>query len=131
MDKEEALRILLKQRKVLSFEEIAAILKIEGNQLREYLEYFEREGFLIKGEIFGEPDSKVYLPIDVEDSELSGVRIIETKGKVHLVVIWKLKGEWKVANMYLGDLDKILREGLSKAISILIEKNKVMFETYK
>jgi len=44
--------------------------------------------------------------------------------------MWRLKNEWKVANMYLGNLNEVIKK-FSKAILILNEKNKVVFETYK
>jgi hypothetical protein len=122
---------LTKIRRVLSVEELSEILKAKGEELNSILDKLEKEGYLIKGRIFGEEDSFVYLPIDVNDEYLDKIRIIEVRGKVHLVATWKLKDEWKVANMYLGDIDEIARENFSKAILILNDKNKVIFETYK
>jgi hypothetical protein len=125
------LQELTKIRRVLSIEELSEILKAKGEELNSILDKLEKEGYLIKGRIFGEEDSFVYLPIDVNDEYLDKIRIIEVRGKVHLVATWKLKDEWKVANMYLGDIDEIARENFSKAILILNDKNKVIFETYK
>ncbi|MDT7891117.1 MAG: hypothetical protein RQ952_00045 [Thermoproteota archaeon] len=125
------LQELTKIRRVLSVEELSEILKAKGEELNSILDKLEKEGYLIKGRIFGEEDSFVYLPIDVNDEYLDKIRIIEVRGKVHLVATWKLKDEWKVANMYLGDIDEIARENFSKAILILNDKNKVIFETYK
>lgn len=125
------LQELTKIRRVLSIEELSEILKVKDEELNSILDKLEKEGYLIKGRIFGEEDSFVYLPIDVNDEYLDKIRIIEVRGKVHLVATWKLKDEWKVANMYLGDIDEIARENFSKAILILNDKNKVIFETYK
>jgi DNA-binding MarR family transcriptional regulator len=125
------LQELTKIRRVLSIEELSEILKVKDEELNSILDKLEKEGYLIKGRIFGEEDSFVYLLIDVNDEYLDKIRIIEVRGKVHLVATWKLKDEWKVANMYLGDIDEIARENFSKAILILNDKNKVIFETYK
>jgi len=124
------LQELTKIRRVLSIEELSEILKAKGEELNSILDKLEKEGFLIKGRVFGE-DSFVYLPIDTNDEYLDKVRIIEVRGKLHLVATWKLKDEWKVANMYLGDIDEIAKENFSKAILILNDKNKVIFESYK
>jgi len=124
------LQELTKIRRVLSIEELSETLKAKGEELNSILDKLEKEGFLIKGRVFGE-DSFVYLPIDTNDEYLDKVRIIEVRGKLHLVATWKLKDEWKVANMYLGDIDEIAKENFSKAILILNDKNKVIFESYK
>jgi|GEM_PF-696410 DNA-directed RNA polymerase specialized sigma subunit len=127
----EVLKELAKQRKVFTFDEIAKTYGIDEKELKELLGKLEKEGYLIVGELFGEENSNVYLPIDVNDEELDKIRIIEIRGELHLVAIWRTKAGYKVENMYLGKLSKIIREGFSKAIQILNEKNKVVFETYR
>jgi hypothetical protein len=127
---EEKLKELLYQRKVLSLDEIKYILNLDEENLKRFLDELEEKGYLIKGKIFGSEDSYVYLPIDINDECLEKIRIIEIRGFVHLVAMWRLKNEWKVANMYLGNLNEVVKK-FSKAILILNEKNKVIFETYK
>lgn len=120
---------IVKSREVYSFEELVEIFKIEKDTLKDILDSLVKEGYLIKGERFREKDC-VYLPIDVNDEYLDKIRVVEIKGDVHLVAIWKLKEGWKVSNMYLGKWNKIIKEGLGKAVEILNSKNKVIYETY-
>jgi hypothetical protein len=128
---EKKLKELINQRKVLSFEDIKKIFNLDKEKLIQFIDELEKEGYVIKGKIFGSENSYVYLPIDINDEYLDKIRIIELRGHVHLVAIWRIKNEWKIANMYLGELNEILKNNFNKAILTLNERNKVVFETYK
>jgi len=129
---EKNIKILLSQRKVLRFDEIKNLFNCDEKETKEIITELIEKGYLIKGKDF-ESNEEVYLPIDINDEELNMIRVIEIKGKLHIVAIWKTKEGWINTNIYLGSMDEIFKKqrNLLNIFDFLNKKNKIKFETYK